>query len=142
MSVQTSSAGSFVLETSEFRLSHLIFQLNHRKSSAKLIGRPPFLVRVPRDLLALNVRISQPRKSESSGLRYLNILKKNFVPAVLGKPQSLTVILFTGRNHIQKASVKLSSPFEKTSVIFRCGEAILENGEHLPCNLKFGPHWN
>ncbi|KAF4615296.1 hypothetical protein D9613_003220 [Agrocybe pediades] len=100
----TSTSGSFILETSEARSSHLLLQWNHRKTSNK--GSAPqlqHLVRVPHDPLALNVRISQSNRIE------------------LGKPQSLMVVLSTGRNNVGKLHVNLTSP----SVTFRCQEAVI-----------------
>lgn len=84
---------------------------------------------MPRDLLALDVRISQSRKSEAL-LCTISIASLKLYPVILGKPQSLTVVLFMGRNHIRKASIRLSSPSEKPSATFRCEEAIFEGGEH------------
>ena len=53
-----------MLETSEIVSSRLTFQSNHRKLSNKPAGKLPILIRVPRDLLALDVRISQSPKSD------------------------------------------------------------------------------
>ncbi|PPQ67646.1 hypothetical protein CVT25_012674 [Psilocybe cyanescens] len=100
----TSTPGSFVLESSEIRSAHLLLQWNHRKAAHK--GTPSqnaVLVRVSADPLALNVRISQSNRIE------------------LGRPQSLMVVLSTGRNNIGKLIMRLTSP----SVTFRCREATL-----------------
>lgn len=60
---QTYSAGLFVLESSEIRSSHLLLQSNYWKSPNKGQALKPSLLRVPRDLLALDVRISQSNRS-------------------------------------------------------------------------------
>jgi len=50
----------------------------------------------------------------------------NPLPSVqLGKPQSLMVVISTGRNHIDKLTIRLVSP----SVTFRCQETILLEGK-------------
>ena len=48
----------------------------------------------------------------------------DLLPVVLGKSQSLMVVVFSGRNHLRKLRVKLSSP----SAIFRYREAVLQKG--------------
>ncbi|CAA7265369.1 unnamed protein product [Cyclocybe aegerita] len=104
----TSSSGSFLLDSTEIRSSHLLLQTNYRKSSSKAVpSKPPLLVRVPNDVLALDARISQSNR------------------IALGRPPLLMVVLSTGRNHIQKMAVRLTSP----SVIFRCEEAVLQDDE-------------
>ncbi|KAJ3509402.1 hypothetical protein NLJ89_g5241 [Agrocybe chaxingu] len=104
----TSSSGSFLLDSTEIRSSHLLLQTSYRKTSSKATpSKPPLLVRVPNDVLALDVRISQSNR------------------IALGKPPLLMVVLSTGRNHIQKMAVRLTSP----SVIFRCEEAVLQDDE-------------
>ncbi|KDR81848.1 hypothetical protein GALMADRAFT_240099 [Galerina marginata CBS 339.88] len=97
----TSTFGSFLLESSEVRSAHLLLQWNYRKKNAS--SQAPLLVRVPNDPLALNVRISQSNRIE------------------LGKPQSLMVVLSTGRNKIDKLTIRLTS----ASVAFRPQEAVL-----------------
>ncbi|KAF8968386.1 trafficking protein particle complex subunit 10 [Flammula alnicola] len=99
----TSASGTFILESSEVRSAHLLLQSNYRKTSKGPSSATPLLVRVPNDPLALDVRISQSNRIE------------------LGKPQSLMVVLSTGRNKIDKLIVRMTSP----SVTFRCREAIL-----------------
>lgn len=48
-----------------------------------------------------------------------------FLPVQLGKPQSLMVVISTGRNHVDKLTIRLVSP----SVTFRCQETILLEGK-------------
>ncbi|KAJ7156089.1 trafficking protein particle complex subunit 10 [Mycena crocata] len=105
----TSSAGTYILESTEARMSHLVFQWTHRKA---LPGRKPSgrrhdfsLVRIPRDLLGMDVRLHQPNLIE------------------LGKPPTLLVAVSTGRNHIAKASIRFHAP----SVTFRYPQAALTN---------------
>lgn len=124
---QTSASGTFILESSEIRCTHLLLQWNNRKTSNKL-AQTPQLIRIPADPLALNVKISQSNRSTSH--LPLHIFQTNISSVQLGKPQSLMIVLSTGRNHIDKLALKLSSP----SVAFRCKEAILmeTEGEYVP----------
>ncbi|CAK5277454.1 unnamed protein product, partial [Mycena citricolor] len=87
----TSSVGTYVLDTTEARLSHLVFQWTHRKPRHGS-NNGLNLVRIPRDLLALDVRLNRPTLVE------------------LGKPAALLVVVSTGRNHVKKASIKFHAP--------------------------------
>ncbi|KAJ6455695.1 trafficking protein particle complex subunit 10 [Mycena sanguinolenta] len=107
----TSSAGTYILESTEARMSHLVFQWMHRKAAP---GRKPLsrrngfsLVRIPPDLLAVDVHLQQPNLIE------------------LGKPPSLLVAVSTGRNHVAKASIKFHVP----SVNFRYKQVTFTNGK-------------
>ncbi|KAG6836752.1 hypothetical protein H0H93_003831 [Arthromyces matolae] len=87
-------AGTFLLDSSELSIAKLHLQWQHRSLSSKtpLIRKEnPVIVHIPRDLLALDVSISQPNKIE------------------LGEPPTLLVTVSTGRNHVVKASVKLAA---------------------------------
>ncbi|KAJ7273596.1 trafficking protein particle complex subunit 10 [Mycena haematopus] len=114
----TASAGTYILESTEARMSHLIFQWIHRQAAP---GRKPLsrrngfsLVRIPRDLLAMDVRLQQP----------------NFIE--LGKPSSLLVAVSTGRNHVAKASIKFHVP----SVNFRYKQVTLADGKNQEDTLQ------
>lgn len=52
------------------------------------------------------------------------MLKSSYVPVELGKSPSLTIVISTGRNHIDKLTIKLSS-----SVTFRCQDVVLLEGK-------------
>ncbi|KAF7322882.1 hypothetical protein HMN09_00067600 [Mycena chlorophos] len=85
----TSSAGTYVLESTEAHMAQVILHWNHRKSGTTKASRNELsLVRIPRDLLAMDVRLHQPNLIE------------------LGRPPMLLVAISTGRNHITKGSVK------------------------------------
>ncbi|KAF7338390.1 hypothetical protein MVEN_02064700 [Mycena venus] len=108
----TSSAGTYILESTEARMSHLVLQWMHRKATP---GRKPFsrrngfsLVRIPQDLLAMDVRLQQPNLIE------------------LGKPPSLLVAVSTGRNRVAKASIKFHVP----SVTFRYQQVAFTDGKN------------
>ena len=61
------------------------------------------------------------------------MLRYSYVPVELGKPPSLTIVISTGRNHIDRLTVKLSS-----SVTFRCQDVVLLEGKDEAfscCNL-------
>ncbi|KAG6898254.1 hypothetical protein C0992_002268, partial [Termitomyces sp. T32_za158] len=88
------AAGTYLLESSELRVAKLYLQWQHRKSSSKTSltrKENKFLVHVPKDQLALDVNISQPDRIE------------------LGEPPTILVAISTGRNHVVKAFVKLTS---------------------------------
>ncbi|KAI5899814.1 uncharacterized protein SCHCODRAFT_02524907 [Schizophyllum commune H4-8] len=86
--------GTFALDTSAVHLSKLVLQRTHRKSgsSGKVLrsARDVTLVRIPQDLLALDVRVKQPDLIQ------------------MGR-KTVLVVLSTGRNHVSRATVKLSS---------------------------------
>ena len=52
------------------------------------------------------------------------MLNSSYVLVELGKSQSLTIVISTGRNHIDKLTVKLSS-----TVTFRCQDVVLLEGK-------------
>ncbi|KAG5647176.1 hypothetical protein DXG03_001133 [Asterophora parasitica] len=101
------AAGTYILDSSELRIEKLCFQWTHRKPPPKnpspLRKDTPTLVRISRDLLSLDVQISQPNQVE------------------LGEPPTILVAVTTGRNHILRASVKLTS----AGVVFRPKNAYL-----------------
>ncbi|KAH7915010.1 trafficking protein particle complex subunit 10 [Hygrophoropsis aurantiaca] len=87
----TSSSGTFVLDSSEAKLSHLHFQWNHKRAGSSQKNRPT-LIRIPKNIQALDVRLSQPQCME------------------LGTTSKFLVTLATGRNDITRATVTLSAP--------------------------------
>ena len=52
------------------------------------------------------------------------MLKFSYAPVELGKSSSLTIVISTGRNHIDRLTVKLSS-----SVTFRYQDVVLLEGK-------------
>ncbi|KAJ7098036.1 trafficking protein particle complex subunit 10 [Mycena belliarum] len=108
----TSSAGTYILDSTEAHMSHLVFQWAHRKILPG--GRSPghknafTLVRIPKDLLSMDVRLHQPNLIE------------------LGKPPTLLVAVSTGRNRVAKASIKLHAP----SVTFRYSQVTLTSAQN------------
>ncbi|KAG6876520.1 hypothetical protein C0993_002535 [Termitomyces sp. T159_Od127] len=89
-----SAAGTYLLDSSELRVAKLYLQWQHKKPSSKAFParkETKVLVHVPKDLLALDVNISQPDRIE------------------LGEPPTILVAVSTGRNHVVKAFVKLTS---------------------------------
>lgn len=112
-------------------MSHLQFQWNHRKaaSSGKTSRVPKdvtVLVRIPKDLHALGVRIRQPQRSRSHNFCF-QVPPLTWVVVELGASPKLLVVLSTGRNHISKASIKLSAP---SGINFKYSEAVL-NGQGI-----------
>ncbi|GLB35442.1 putative trafficking protein particle complex subunit 10, TRAPPC10 [Lyophyllum shimeji] len=107
------AAGTYVLDSSELRISRLCFQWTHRKppsKAASLRKETPVLVRVPRDVLALDVQLGQPTKVE------------------LGESPTLLVALSTGRNHVLEASIRLIS----SGVTFGIQDAYLSGDNKKP----------
>ncbi|KIM80718.1 hypothetical protein PILCRDRAFT_821974 [Piloderma croceum F 1598] len=111
----TSSHGTFLLDSSEVRMSHLQFQWTHRKAvspgkTSRLSKDASVLVRIPKDLHALNIRLRQPHRIE------------------LDASPKLLVILSTGRNQVSKASLKLSAP---SNIRFKYSEAVLIDDDEV-----------
>ncbi|KAF7983988.1 hypothetical protein HWV62_17458 [Athelia sp. TMB] len=96
--------GTFVLESSEVRMSHLQFQWNHRKVGRSSSGSV-HLIRIPKDARALSVRLRQPHRIE------------------LAANSRLLVVLSAGRNEISKTSIRLSAP---SGIIFDYAKASLD----------------
>ena len=59
------------------------------------------------------------------------MLKSSYVLVELGKSPSLTIVVSTGRNHIDRLTIKLSS-----SVTFRCQDVVLLEGKGEAFMLK------
>lgn len=66
-SFQTSSWGLYTLESSEIVMSHLRFQWQHKGATTTAKNDRISLVRVPRNLRALDVQIRQPQQSKRHG---------------------------------------------------------------------------
>ncbi|KAL1742258.1 trafficking protein particle complex subunit 10 [Schizophyllum fasciatum] len=107
--------GTFALDTSEVHLAKLVLHRTHRKSgsSGKVLrsARDVTLVRIPQDLLALDVRVRQPDLIQ------------------LGR-RSVLVVLSTGRNNVAQATVRLASQ----SVQFDHAKAVLAS-ESASCSV-------
>ncbi|KAF8894667.1 trafficking protein particle complex subunit 10 [Infundibulicybe gibba] len=93
----TPTHGIYVLESSEIRISRLLFQWTHWKPPSssephRTGGDSPSLIRIPRDIHALEVRIRQPDRIK------------------LGERPSVLVTILTGRNHAAKVAIKLTAP--------------------------------
>ncbi|KAK0503134.1 hypothetical protein EDD18DRAFT_1136499 [Armillaria luteobubalina] len=103
----TPLSGTYLLDTSEVRVSRLVFQQTYRKpiKVSKSAKDKATLVRLPRDPLAMSVRVNLPRL------------------ILLGSP-SIVVNMLTGRNEIVSMTIHLSSP----SATFQCKDVSLESG--------------
>lgn len=121
----------YVLDSTEVRMSHLLFQRNHRKTvgtgkAARVSLDTSTLVRIPKDLYALGIRLRQPQRSKYPVLMFL-IVSQCLVIVELGASPKLLVIVSTGRNDISTASIKLSAP---SDIKFRYASASVDgNGE-------------
>ncbi|KAJ7063184.1 trafficking protein particle complex subunit 10 [Mycena amicta] len=127
----TSSAGTYVLESTEAHMAHVIFQWTHRKIGTNKVpnARSNFsLVRIPRDLLAMDVRLHQPNLIE------------------LGRPPMLLVAIATGRNHVAKGSIKFRAPsvtfrYQHVTNAHKDGESFQADPSCIPLsNLAEGCH--
>ncbi|THU92186.1 hypothetical protein K435DRAFT_829706 [Dendrothele bispora CBS 962.96] len=102
-----SNAGTFLLESSEIRMSRLLFHWTHRRTSTPKVSRAGrtsgVLVRIPRDLQAFDVQLRQPPRVQ------------------FGQSPSMIVAVSTGRNEVSKAILKLST----SSVTFDCQDTSL-----------------
>ncbi|KAF8652735.1 hypothetical protein AX16_004233 [Volvariella volvacea WC 439] len=104
------TAGTYLFDHSELHLARLLLQYNHRKSPAiprVQMRKDIHLVRVPKDLRALDIQLLQPKQVE------------------LGRRPALRMRITTGRNRIQKLSVKLTAP----NITFTLKGATLDDGQ-------------
>ncbi|KAG7452626.1 uncharacterized protein BT62DRAFT_939661 [Guyanagaster necrorhizus] len=111
----TPLSGTYLLDTSEVRVSRLVFQQTHRKpvKVAKSSKDKGILIRLPRDPLAMNVRVSLPRL------------------IVLGSP-SIVINVLTGRNEIVSMTIRLSSPsatFQRKNISLESGVGEMTGGD-------------
>ncbi|KAK7467047.1 hypothetical protein VKT23_004109 [Stygiomarasmius scandens] len=105
-----SNAGTYLLESSEIRMSRLVFHWIYRKISTKAVraGRTSgVLVRIPQDLQMFDIKLRQPPK------------------VIFGQSPSVVAAVSTGRNEISKAIIKLSA----SSATFSCQDASLHTEE-------------
>jgi len=65
---KAATVGTYIMESSELRVARLCFRWNHRTipSNSPRLREQPVLVRIPKDLLALNVQLMQPTRGEST----------------------------------------------------------------------------
>ncbi|KAG1754504.1 trafficking protein particle complex subunit 10 [Suillus lakei] len=102
----SSSWGLYTLESSEVVMSRVRFQWQHTATVATTSKRSNIsLVRVPRNLRALDVQIRQPQQTE------------------LGTTSRLLLVISTGRNDISRATIKPTPP---SGVQFNYSAARLE----------------
>ncbi|KAI0319372.1 trafficking protein particle complex subunit 10 [Amylostereum chailletii] len=115
----TSSWGTFIHVRTEVWISHLHLRWSNQlstKSKSRLKKSTPGLVRLVRDVQALDVRVRRPRK------------------LVLGAPPHVLLTISSGRNHVAKVTMNISTP---DAVEFRCQDAILEeNGTYSSATLE------
>ncbi|KAI0780765.1 trafficking protein particle complex subunit 10 [Trametes elegans] len=96
----SSTTGTYTLFSTQVTIARLHFQWKHTKTPKQIrAGNMPELVHIPKDLKALDVRLKQPPKSD---------LPPTSVE--LGTSSRIVVVVYTGRNDIATAQVKLSAP--------------------------------
>ncbi|EKM55480.1 uncharacterized protein PHACADRAFT_143869 [Phanerochaete carnosa HHB-10118-sp] len=106
----SATVGTYSLYSGQAQIARLMLQWlrvpgNTKSQKAKL---PPVLVRVPRDLRALDVKLCQPEMVQ------------------LGAPPKVVLALNTGRNDVSKAMIRLVAP---AGVQFHVDQAQLETEE-------------
>ena len=108
-------------------LAKLVLQRTHRKSgsSGKVLrsARDVTLVRIPQDLLSLDVRVKQPDLSEPTLQEVKSAQLLTPWTVQMGR-KTVLIVLSTGRNHVSRAKVKLSSQnvqFEHTDAVLAPG---------------------
>ncbi|EEB89737.1 hypothetical protein MPER_12133, partial [Moniliophthora perniciosa FA553] len=91
------TTGTFMLDSSEIRISRLLLQWNYRKPAGKgsRSSFKPFLIKLPRDNLAFNIESSPPPEVELDG------------------KSKLLIRITTGRNYVKHVTIDFSSPTAK-----------------------------
>ncbi|KAI0748290.1 trafficking protein particle complex subunit 10 [Daedaleopsis nitida] len=108
----SSSPGTYSLFSIQITMTRLLFQWKHAKTAKQIkAGSLPKLVRIPRDLRAVDVKLKQPPRIE------------------LGTTRTLMVLLSSGRNDISTAIVKLGAP---SGITFNYPEARVTNDDSVP----------
>ncbi|GJE95190.1 trafficking protein particle complex subunit 10 [Phanerochaete sordida] len=111
----SATVGTYSWYSSQARIARLTLQWlrvpgSTKSQKAKL---PPVLVRVPRDLRALDIKLRQPERVQ------------------LGAPPKMVLALCTGRNDVSKAMIRLAAP---AGVQFYVDQAELETEDE---NITF-----
>ncbi|KAI0273565.1 trafficking protein particle complex subunit 10 [Gloeopeniophorella convolvens] len=110
----SSSWGTYIFDQSELKISNLHLQWSHRTAGKSKPSRTkhtaPTLIRLEKDVHAFDVRLKRPRSIE------------------LGRDvtSNLLLTVSSGRNHISKATLKLSGP---TGVNFLFKKSVLDGNE-------------
>ena len=97
------------------------------------VKKPPVLVRVPRDLHAVDVRLRQPPLSKTFSLVVpIETLTKDVVQ--LGTTPRIVAVFTSGRNNIRAATLRLSAP---SGIQFHYQDATLVSDRaSLACNSE------
>ncbi|KIP08175.1 hypothetical protein PHLGIDRAFT_88626 [Phlebiopsis gigantea 11061_1 CR5-6] len=107
----SATAGTYSYHNSQVKITKLTLQWPYvpagKNQKAKV---SPVLVRVPKDLRALDVKLRQPEIVE------------------LGSPSKVVVALSTGRNNISKAMIRLAAP---SGVQFQIDETEIEGDANV-----------
>ncbi|KAF9053549.1 hypothetical protein BDZ89DRAFT_1056144 [Hymenopellis radicata] len=110
LSCSASLPGLYMLDTTDIRLSRVVFTWAHQKNTAKpqRVKEKQHLVRIPKDYQALTVQVSQPKI------------------VVLGKRSSVQLCVKTGRNEIERLTLGLTSP----SATFHTKDAVIDESDN------------
>jgi hypothetical protein len=103
-------------------------QYIHRKSiqaKPKPGAEPLVLIRIPKDLRAVDVQLHQPRRSEFGLIRTFSCLFRMLIriQVELGASSNILLSLYTGRSDIRKAVLRLKGP---GSIAFRHSKAAVQ----------------
>ncbi|KAI0797709.1 trafficking protein particle complex subunit 10 [Abortiporus biennis] len=107
----SATAGVYALHSSQVRIAKLNFHWSHAPNTsnkAPRLKKAPTLVRIPKDIRSLDVKLRQPERIE------------------LGTPPRLVAAFASGRNFVVKATVKLSAP---SGVLFTMKDAVVVGEE-------------
>lgn len=107
---QSATVGTYSYYSSQVKIAKLALQwLRIPSGKNQKVKIPPVLVRVPKDLRALDVKLRQPETGISKPLPIDNLCLI-FLLVELGSPPRVIVALNTGRNEVSKAMVRLAAP--------------------------------
>lgn len=128
---KTSSWGTYILEQTEVTMSNLHLQWNHPTTTPKGSNKasrtkhdPPTLIRLIKDVRAFDARLKRPRSGKWAG-RVTTLLNSHGVVELgPGMSSKLLLTVSSGRNHVSRATLKLSG---SPGVTFRFQESRLDD---------------
>lgn len=122
---KASLPGLYILDTTDIRLSRVVFTWAHQRDTAKpQRGKEKqHLVRIPKDYQALTVQVTQPKIGKT--LYRLSSMTLTFV-VVLGKRPSVQLCVKTGRNDVERLTLGLTSP----SATFHTKDAVIDDSDN------------
>ena len=129
-SSKSSSWGTYMLEQTEVTMSNLHLQWYHPTTpkgsdrASRTKHDTPTLIRLIKDVHAFDARLKRPRSGKWAGCVTALLNSHGIVELGPGMSSKLLLAVSSGRNHVSRATLKLSGP---PGVTFRFQESTLDD---------------